>query len=540
MMNYTQSIQTSKPCRFLITIDKPTYYQGYIRSDQGLNRVAAFNQQGQCIKTLLERGADRSVGVKETEVFWYIPQAGHYDIEITPDSDIDRNSPATITIQFTSFDLNTDQYLSPQAPIISPLLHQTAQEMCVHKAQAETQFWEYIAQRGTPLIESLAHDDSTLLTFLFNAARVDGNINNVRVMGAPYDGHVHLTQLNQSSIWYHSIRVPNQSRFSYRIAPNVPQLIERNSLEQRRAVLASTQADPLNHNPLFAEDDPLFGPASTVNLSQEACGYDRYNPDIPKGEITTWNHHSKRLHLDHSLPNTRTVSIYRPHPSYTTSSDSPLLILFDGDAYLTRVPTPTILDNLIAQGEIPPLHAVFINHPLPSMRGKELTPNREFADYIATELMPWLKREHHIAPPAARTIVSGSSFGGLASLYLAFTYPNYFGNVLSQSGSFWWAPHSDLTPSTHNDTHWFAEEVLSQPKKAVEIYMNAGLFEVKPETHNILKTNRQLYASLKTRGYTVHYQEFASGHDYFSWRATLALGLITLLGSSSDTETEDR
>jgi enterochelin esterase family protein len=75
---------------------------------------------------------------------------------------------------------------------------------------------------------------------------------------------------------------------------------------------------------------------------------------------------------------------------------------------------------------------------------------------------------------------------------------------------------------------------LAQPKKAVSIYMNAGLFEVKPESHNILKTNRQLYAALQQRGYSVHYQEFASGHDYFSWRANLALGLMTLLTPPSD------
>jgi enterochelin esterase-like enzyme len=37
---------------------------------------------------------------------------------------------------------------------------------------------------------------------------------------------------------------------------------------------------------------------------------------------------------------------------------------------------------------------------------------------------------------------------------------------------------------------------------------------------------------LRAKGYEVHYQEFAGGHDY-SWRGTLADGLIALLGDAA-------
>jgi enterochelin esterase-like enzyme len=38
---------------------------------------------------------------------------------------------------------------------------------------------------------------------------------------------------------------------------------------------------------------------------------------------------------------------------------------------------------------------------------------------------------------------------------------------------------------------------------------------------------------LLAKGYEVHYQEFVGGHDYLSWRGTLADGLILLTGSAA-------
>ena len=131
------------------------------------------------------------------------------------------------------------------------------------------------------------------------------------------------------------------------------------------------------------------------------------------------------------LANSRSVKVYQPHPSYDLPKDAPLLIAFDGDQYLSRVPTPIILDNLIAAGKIPPMRALFINHPQKQLRGKELPPNPKFAQFMATELIPWAKRELQIEPLARDTVLTGSSYGGLASMYVAQQYPHVFGKAVS-------------------------------------------------------------------------------------------------------------
>ncbi|HVC81693.1 MAG TPA: alpha/beta hydrolase-fold protein, partial [Chloroflexota bacterium] len=57
--------------------------------------------------------------------------------------------------------------------------------------------------------------------------------------------------------------------------------------------------------------------------------------------------------------------------------------------------------------------------------------------FLAEELLPWLRHRYQVVVDPARTIVGGSSLGGLASAYVALERPDLFGAVLAQSGSFW-------------------------------------------------------------------------------------------------------
>jgi len=494
-----------------LIIERPTYYHGYIRSDTLLDQVTVIDSKGNSVKKLIKSPT------KEVELFWYVDKSDHYKIEFITAN----KATANVEITLNSMMLKKNQYFSPETSIISPLIIETEKRLRESADQAEALFWQQVEKKGgTPLVE-YTDNGTALVTFLYK-----GPANNVRVLGAPYGGHVHLSKLAKSDIWFHSYEVPIETRLSYRVAPNVPQLIDNKSREQRRAVLATAQPDPLNHSQEFSESDNLFGPASTLTL-----------PSAPKDTITKTMGHPKGSVTDHiyqkdndSLP--RKISLYQPSKIYKIEKGSPLLILFDGDAYLDKVPTPVILDNLIAQKLVPPMRAVFVNTPIPSMRAEELTPNKGYPEFLANDLMPWLCKTKNICPTAENTVLSGSSFGGLASMYIAFQHPERFGKVLSQSGSFWWSPKPDATifqASTEEKTvNWMVELYRSEPKKNLEIYLTVGLFEVTPELKSIMSTNRQLYQLLKSKGYSVAMQEAASGHDYFSWRVMLADGLIAL------------
>ncbi|MGU0055942.1 hypothetical protein ACVXG7_09030 [Enterobacter hormaechei] len=52
---------------------------------------------------------------------------------------------------------------------------------------------------------------------------------------------------------------------------------------------------------------------------------------------------------------------------------------------------PNALDGLIALHHLPPINVAFIDSLDHARRGNELPPNPDFADFMAHELLPWLR-----------------------------------------------------------------------------------------------------------------------------------------------------
>jgi enterochelin esterase-like enzyme len=296
-------------------------------------------------------------------------------------------------------------------------------------------------------------------------------------------------------------------------------------------MLGALQADPLNPHRTCAPSAPLKGCKSIVELP----GAPRQpwivkNLSTPVGTIA---HHVFRTER---LNNERRVAIYTPAGYRRTGIPHALMVVFDGGAYLTAVPTPTILDNLIAASRIPATVAVFVDNPDPATRTRELTPNRDFPEFLVSELLPWVRARYHVTSDPRLTVVAGSSFGGLAATFAAFRHPEVFGNVLCQSGDFSWAPDhihamGRLADAT-TETGWFAKEFIRSQRRPIRFYMDAGTFEVDRAGTGglVLETSRHMRDVLLAKGYEVHYQQFMGGHDYLSWRGTLADGLNALIG----------
>jgi len=385
---------------------------------------------------------------------------------------------------------------------------------------AVARFWREAAGTGTPLVEPIGEDrENVLVTFLYRGGEDVKNVVVIvnRGMWGDIDANA-MERLPGADIWHRTYKMRRDARFTYQLSVNDPltSVRELRSVEEWMMRSAGWRLDPLNPRRF-----PLYpSPLSVVELpAAPPQPWVAERAGVPKGQVQACK--IKSL----ILGNERTVWVYSPPGAGEDKIPPGLLILFDGGAYNGWVPTPTILDNLLAEQRIPPLLAVFVSHPV-GARDSELCCSDPFTRFLTEELVPWLRRDFSVTSDPERTIIGGSSYGGLGAAYAAFRHPEIFGCVLSQSGGFMYSPAGESEPE------WLIRHFAASPKLAIRFHLDCGLMEDRPSADgapSLLATNRHLRDVLLAKGYRVHYLEFNGGHEYLSWRGTLADGLMELL-----------
>lgn len=409
--------------------------------------------------------------------------------------------------------------------LVSPRITSLEQALASGNTTTLEAFWQEAIELGTPLIEPIEGDDEhRLVTFLW---REQGDIRNMVVCFGPAGykrpAKNQMTRLLETNLWYKTYRVRSDLRTIYLLSQNDPLTGEEYAPEDFGTHLIP---DPLNPQRfVFSEDaDNPAEKALVVSILE-----------LPDAPLQPWIHphldeamgHVEEHHLRSTiLGNQRWVYVYTPS-SYTTSGEAyNLLVLFDGWAYIHLVPTPTILDNLINQRKIPPFIAVLPDSLDQETRSRELPCYPPFVEFLTQELLPWVHAQYHVTSDPARTIVAGSSYGGLAAAYAALHAPEHFGNVLSQSGGFWW----DKDPEDQIPQERLIQQFMTHPRLPLRFYLEVGLKE-DGIIADMVASNRHFRDVLALKGYEVEYTEFDGGHDYICWRGSLADGLLKLVGN---------
>jgi enterochelin esterase family protein len=406
--------------------------------------------------------------------------------------------------------------------LTSPRIARLAQEVDRAGGTAAERFMSELETAGAPLIEPNGGDNGhSLVTFVWR----DTGCRNVALVGGPasLDAAKNLlTRLPGSDVWHRTYRLRDDVRTVYSFSPDDPlvdltgkTLIERQAYYESR--LPAWLRDPLNPK-TFDTKTPGMAPRSIIEMpSAPAQPYVERRPEVVAGEL-----HPHRFESA-IFGRPWVVWAYTP-PGYDEEHEPyGLLFLFDGFAYVYLVPAPVILDNLLAERLVPPMVAIMVQG---ADRNEELPCNPRLTDFLAQELMPWVRERYNVTSDPARVIVAGSSYGGLAAAYCGLRLPHIFGNVLSQSGSFWWRPAGDPQHS------WPVRQFAVAPKLDLRFYLDVGSLEASPPTAeggpNMVAANRHMRDVLVEKGYDVTYAEFSGGHDYICWRGTLSDGLISL------------
>ncbi len=368
---------------------------------------------------------------------------------------------------------------------MNPVLNALSKDGAPTPEQVES----FLHSHSFPLVEKLG------VTFVF---RGDADEVLLRCWMAGLDGPQPLVRIKDTNLWAINVEFPEDSRIEYKF--------EVVHGDHRELIL-----DPLND---VQARDP-FG----ANSVCQGFGYKRPDWTLPDAESRQGR---LRRHLLHSaaFDQQRELLVYLP-PTFRRNRTYPLLVCHDGADYVRYADFKHVLDNLISALDIPPMIVALTQS---SDRLNEYAGDERHARFIAEDVVPYMNAHFPLVDARYARAVMGASFGGVASLHAAWSYPDLFGCLLLQSGSF---AFSDFGRHQRGEVFdpvvKFVNEFREDPRPCADsVYMSCGVYE------SLIYENRSLVPRLQAQGMDVRFEEVRDAHNWENWRDRLRNGLSWL------------
>jgi enterochelin esterase-like enzyme/sugar lactone lactonase YvrE len=262
---------------------------------------------------------------------------------------------------------------------------------------------------------------------------------------------------------------------------------------------------------IFAADDFVESPDHRVNES------------IPHGTVTQMPQWESKVFPD----TVRDWWVYVP-AQFKPDGSAAVMVFQDGSGYKNTTGDwriPTVFDNLIAKGDMPPTVAIFINPgnaPLKPGEAPRKRPdgrpagatNRSFeydslgdryAKFLLEEILPEVEKKWPLTKDPEMRAICGASSGGICSFTVAWEHPEAFRKVLSTIGSFTNIRGGNAYPSLIRKTE----------RKPIRVFLQDSSGDLDNQFGNWPIANQQMHAALKYMGYDVKF-DYVEGYGHNS------------------------
>ncbi|MGA9117611.1 MAG: alpha/beta hydrolase-fold protein [Bacteroidota bacterium] len=336
-------------------------------------------------------------------------------------------------------------------------------------------FTRGIAVRGLPVVED------TVVHFLYSG--VGGRVSVPSDLNGWNPSADTMRRIGGTDLFHLAVSVPRAARFEYKLVVDSVWML-----------------DPFNT--LQAQGG--YGPNSEIRMPDYVSSpWVLSRSGVRRGRLDT-------LHIRSSLlGRTHPATVYLP-PSRSGEEDSlGLLLVMDGGEYLSLGFMQTVLDNLLDEGKIRPILAVFLDprtdpgDSRTSMRMQDYAMSDTFVAYLTEEVLPALSARYRVLSAPAEHAVMGASLGGLIATYAAFRRPDLFGLCAAQSPAYWW------------DEERMMRLMAAAPPLGIRFYLDTGTIR-DARVHT-----RRMADILQDRGVPCTYAEYPEGHNWVNWRARI-------------------
>ena len=340
----------------------------------------------------------------------------------------------------------------------SPRLTKLVHELEAGNRQALATFWQEMKGKA-PLVEPITGaKQRSRITFIW---RGDDKTKRVSVFGGlPYANLAKpLKRVADTDLWFLTEDHSNDARFQYVFQINGPEKLPWKWSDMMKEIeRAPPQQDPINPR--------NYAGWSYIELPDAPPQPWIKKQGNPAGLMTRDKFKSKIMNAEYSL------NIYTPAIYDKSEQRCWLAVGFDG-GFLNM---PITLDNLLAAGKIPPLVVVGVKN---INRERDLGCSDKFANFLATELVPWARKKYRVYDDPSHTLVGGTSLGGKMAAWCGLKHSDVFGKVLSQSGSFATGAHEESAIDMWKGEApaMVVKEFLESPRLPVEFYLEVGRYE---------------------------------------------------------------
>ncbi|MEM9480944.1 MAG: SMP-30/gluconolactonase/LRE family protein [Verrucomicrobiota bacterium] len=213
----------------------------------------------------------------------------------------------------------------------------------------------------------------------------------------------------------------------------------------------------------------------------------------------------------------RDYTIYIPH-AHDGSTPACLMVFQDGHK-VVRSPLgkrmPIVLDNMIQDGELPPIIGVFVNPGVvPPAEGGAERWNRSFeydsvgdryARFLIEELLPHVQEQHgvNISEDPDDRGIGGASSGAICAFNAAWYRPDSFRRVLSTIGTYVGLRGGDEFPTLVRKTE----------PKPLRVFLQDGENDLNIYGGDWWMANQTMQRALEFSGYEVKHIWGKGGHN---------------------------
>ncbi len=402
-------------------------------------------------------------------------------------------------------------------------------------------WWRIITSQGTPIVADVA-DKYADVIFLWRESPSDADAADIQDVYIDINGvtdhhsfaMAKLTRIAGTDVWFYVASIPRTWRGGYAFIPVTSADVQPNYVghddekrEQHRQWLRrifplschdQLNANGLNHCGWGRDKTPLHMPDAPPQPQWQPFDQ-RCGQSIVKSTFAIdW--HSEILNAS------RRVWLYS-----TASAEQvlPVVFILDGRFWSESLPIYDALSCATEDGVLPEAVYVLIDEIDGCQRSEDLSCNATFWLAIIQELFPLVSGYFTLSADPQRTVVVGQSLGGLAAMFAALNWPERFGSVVCQSGSFWWPDFSIVKPpgdyvvpeSPHllSDMSRQVHDGLGR-HACLNIFMEVGSGE-----DIMIDLSQDMYHQLAAQQHNIQYRVFDGGHERLCWRGGIIDGL---------------